>query len=111
MHPPVHCGTRAVPGFAGSELCLRVFRTRLKQATCSTVVLFSYQLINHGGQSLLPAEYRVPLLVAVKMYKLPVARRIGPAHAPWVLMVTLEFLTLKDEIPATDWTTPILGFG
>jgi hypothetical protein len=53
----------------------------------------------------------VPLQVAVKMYKLPVAVRIRSTHAPWVLVMAVELLTVKEEIPATDRAAPILRLG
>ena len=52
----------------------------------------------------------MPLLVAVKVYDLPVAVRVRPARAPWPLVVALEVLTV-DEAHATDRAAPALPLG
>ena len=50
----------------------------------------------------------MPLLVAVKVYNLPVAARVRPAHTSWLLVVAVEFLTI-DEVHAADRTAVILS--
>jgi hypothetical protein len=50
------------------------------------------------------------LLVAVKVYDLPVAARVRPAQASWSLVVAVKFLT-GDEVHATDRTAPVLTLG
>src|SRR5690349_19662244 len=47
------------------------------------------------------------LLVAVKVYDLPVVTRIRSAHASGSLVVAMELLTI-DEVHATDRTAPVL---
>jgi hypothetical protein len=45
------------------------------------------------------------LLVAVKVYDLPVAARIRSAQAPWSFVVAVKLLAV-DEVHATDRTAP-----
>ena len=55
-------------------------------------------------------HHGVPLLVAVQVHQFPVATRVRSAHAPWSLVVAVQFLTV-DEVHATHRTSPVLGFG
>jgi hypothetical protein len=66
-------------------------------------------LITISGLAL-PAERGMSLLVAVKVYNLPVATRVRPAQASWLLVVAVEFFTI-DEVHATDRTAPVLALG
>src|SRR5262249_47355989 len=58
----------------------------------------------------LSAECRVSLLVAVKVYQLPIRACIRSAQAPWLLVMALDLLPIE-EAHATDRAAPVLPLG